>query len=119
MKVESFAIGETEVTRGQYAIFVKQTRRQSPAHGCFTFGFNNVVFSSDVDEKVMDPQASWRNPGFEQTDEHPVTCVSWQDAKDYAAWLAHNTGRAYRLPSEAEWEYAARGQHIDLPLGQR
>jgi formylglycine-generating enzyme required for sulfatase activity len=107
VKVERFAIGETEVTRGQYAIFVKETRRQPTGQGCFKYGFNDVVYSSDV-EKAMDPQASWSNPGFEQTDEHPVTCVSWEDAKDYAAWLARKTGRAYRLPSEAEWEYATR-----------
>jgi formylglycine-generating enzyme required for sulfatase activity len=103
VKVASFAIGETEVTRGQYADFVEETRRQPPAQGCFTFGFSNIL-----DDKVVDPQASWRNPGFEQTDEHPATCVSWQDAKDYAAWLSSKTGRPYRLPSEAEWEYAAR-----------
>jgi sulfatase modifying factor 1 len=108
VRIESFAIGATEVTRGQYAVFVRDTRRPPPAHGCFLFGFNDVVFSTDVDEQVMDQKASWRNPGFQQTDKHPVTCVSWQDAKDYAEWLAHKTGRPYRLPSEAEWEYAAR-----------
>ena len=108
VKVESFAIGQMEVTRGQYAIFVKETQRQPPAQGCYTFGINNdVIFTNDV-EKLMDPHASWLNPGFDQTDEHPVTCVSWQDAKDYVTWLARKTGRAYRLPSEAEWEYAAR-----------
>lgn len=109
IKVTSFAIGETEVTRGQYAIFVKETQRE--AHGCFTFGFNHpasLVFSDQLTQEQMDPHASWRNPGFEQTDKHPVTCISWQDAKDYAQWLAHKTGRAYRLPSEAEWEYSAR-----------
>jgi len=113
VKVASFAIGETEVTRGQYAVFVKETRRPPPAHGCFTFGFSSIL-----DEQVMDPQASWRNPGFEQTDEHPVICISWQDAKDYAAWLSRKKGRAYRLPSEAEWEYAARaGSTSIFPWG--
>jgi formylglycine-generating enzyme required for sulfatase activity len=113
VKVESFAIGETEVTRGQYAIFVKETRRPPPAQGCFTFGFSGVT-----DEEALDPRASWRNPGFQQTDEHPVTCISWQDAKDYAAWLSHKTGKAYRLPSEAEWEYAARaGSTSIFPWG--
>lgn len=119
VKVETFAIGETEVTRGQYAVFVKETRRQLPARGCYTFGINNdVVFSSDAGEKLSDPHASWLNPGFEQTDEHPVTCVSWQDAQDYVSWLARKTGRAYRLPSEAEWEYAARaGSTSMFPWG--
>ena len=108
VRVDSFAIGATEVTRGQYAAFVRDTRRPPPAHGCFLFGFVDVGFSTDVTEKDMDHKASWRNPGFRQTDKHPVTCVSWQDAKDYAEWLTHKTGRHYRLPSEAEWEYAAR-----------
>lgn len=100
--VATFAIAETEVTRAQYAAFVKDTQRAATG-GCFTYGF-----SSFRDETVMDMNASWRNPGFEQTPEHPVVCISWQDASDYAAWLARKTGRPYRLPSEAEWEYAAR-----------
>lgn len=109
VEIASFAIGATEVTRRQYAIFVQETRRA--AHGCFTFGFNHpatLVFSDQLTAEQIDPRASWRDPGFAQTDDHPVTCVSWQDAKDYAAWLARKTGQAYRLPSEAEWEYAAR-----------
>ena len=109
VQIAPFAIGETEVTRGQYATFVKETRRQPPANGCFTFAINNtIVYSTDVTDQSMDPHASWRNPGFKQTDKHPVTCISWHDAADYAEWLAHKTGKPYRLPSEAEWEYAAR-----------
>ena len=108
VQVATFAIGQTEVTRRQYATFVKETRR--PANGCFTYGFGNPNLAnvSDVGPELMDRQASWRNPGFKQTDEHPVTCISWQDAKDYAAWLARKTGKPYRLPSEPEWEYAVR-----------
>lgn len=105
--VADFAIGASEVTRGQYAAFVKATHRPPPVHGCYQFGFNPVDVSAP-DASTMTPDGSWRNPGFPQTDDHPVTCISWQDASDYAAWLAKKTGKAYRLPSEAEWEYAAR-----------
>jgi formylglycine-generating enzyme len=108
VKVESFAIGTTEVTRGQYAVFVNETHRPLPTNGCFKFGFVDVLYSTDVSDKDIDRNASWRNPGFPQTDQHPVTCISWQDAKDYTEWLARKTGKAYRLPSEAEWEFAAR-----------
>jgi formylglycine-generating enzyme required for sulfatase activity len=102
VKVQSFAIGITEVTRAQYAAFVEKTQRRA-TQGCFTYGFSSIT-----DATTLDPQASWRNPGFAQAEDHPVVCVSWQDAKDYAAWLSRETGKSYRLPSEAEWEFAAR-----------
>ena len=51
----------------------------------------------------------WRNPGFIQTDQHPVVCVSWRNAQAYVKWLSRETGKTYRLLSEAEWEYVARG----------
>jgi formylglycine-generating enzyme required for sulfatase activity len=65
------------------------------------------------------PDSGWENPGFAQTGSHPVTCASWNDAKAYAAWLSKATGHRYRLPSAAEWEYAARaGAAAVLPWSE-
>jgi sulfatase modifying factor 1 len=57
---------------------------------------------------AAEPQASWKSPGFEQTDAHPVVCVSWHDAVAFCDWLSKKENVAYRLPSEAEWEFACR-----------
>ncbi len=95
--VKRFAAGKFEVTRGQYRAFAEGTGRHSD--GCFVW---------TGAEHVLDPRRDWRNPGYPQDDAHPVTCVSWEDASAYAAWLAQRTSRNYRLLSEAEWEYVAR-----------
>ena len=97
----AFAMSRTAITRGEYAGFVTATHRPDPP-SC-------GVFNAKLDNWAPQPGYSWRNTGFPQTDDDPAACISWQDAHDYAAWLAQRTGKPYRLPSEEEWEYAARG----------
>ncbi len=92
------ALMQAEVTRAQYAAFVAETHYQ-PEGGCYAW--SGMEFKTD-------PQGAWNQVGFPQTDSHPVVCLSWYDASAYAQWLSKRTGRTYRLPSEAEWEYAAR-----------
>jgi formylglycine-generating enzyme required for sulfatase activity len=96
-----FAIGRYPVTVGEYGAFVRDTGRTDVGL-CQTR-------RGTVGRYRLDPAGSWRDPGFEQTDRHPVVCVSVADAKAYAAWLSKKTGRVYRLPTVNEWEYAARG----------
>lgn len=92
------AVMQTEVTRGQFAVFVKEMGYR-PKSGCYTW---------KGDTLGDDPAATWEKPGFPQTDADPVVCVNWHDANAYVKWLGKRTGQPYRLLSEAEWEYAAR-----------
>jgi len=94
-----FAISKFEVTRGEYALFVRETGHVS--------GNRCVVWTGARGGEAVDGK-SWQDPNFAQNDDHPVVCISWNDANDYVSWLRKKAGRPYRLLSEAEWEYAAR-----------
>lgn len=100
----SFAMSTSPVTLQDFGQFVAATGRDM--QGCDTY---------DGAWKHR-PADSWEHTGFAQTAAHPVTCVSWSDAKAYANWLSTKTGQRYRLPSASEWEYAARAGAETPPL---
>jgi len=103
-----FAVGKYEVTRGQFADFVSATNHDN-GESCRT---------REEGEWQERRERSWRQPGFEQTDDDPVVCVNWDDAAAYVAWLAKKTGKRYSLLSEARWEYMARaGSQSRYPFG--
>ena len=96
------ALGRYEITRAEFDRYV--TERPSdedvPTH-CWTY--ENV----GVEHRWARRAATWINPGFYQDDSHPVTCVNWSDASQYAEWLSKTTGKRYRLPTLSEWESVA------------
>ena len=104
---KSFYLGAYAVTKGQFAKFVAETKYQTDAEkdGKGSLGLD------PAGKGETKPEYTWRNPGMtgnQQNDNHPVVAVSWNDAQAFCAWLSKSEGRKYRLPTEAEWEYACR-----------
>ena len=112
--------GEQEVTVGQFKQFVLETKYQTDGErdGKGAYGINEA---GKIEE--MHAKFTWKSPGFVQTDDHPVVDVSWKDAKAFCNWLSEKEKKTYRLPTEAEWEYACRAgtktayAHGDDPEG--
>ncbi len=116
-----YYLGSHEVTIGEFGQFVqaKGYKTEAERDGEGGWGWNEATGKLEG----RDPKYTWQSTGWKQTDAHPVVNVSWNDAVAFCAWLSQKDGRKYRLPTEAEWEYACRAgtttmyQHGDDPEG--
>jgi formylglycine-generating enzyme required for sulfatase activity len=111
-----FALGRYTVTVAEFGRFVAATNFQTEAERNPDEGI--ATLNAKKNEWGWSKGKSWRDPGSAQAGNHPVVGVSWNDAVAYVKWLSEKTGKPYRLPSEAEWEYAARaGTTTRYPWG--
>jgi formylglycine-generating enzyme required for sulfatase activity len=102
VQLSHYALGRFPVTVGEFRRFIEATGYVTEAEqGGGAWVWNRGHPGNKVD-------ASWHNPYMDQDDNHPVICISWNDAKAYCDWLSEETGQPYGLLSEVQWEYACR-----------
>jgi formylglycine-generating enzyme required for sulfatase activity len=103
---KDFYMGAYPVTVGEFGQFVEDAGYKTDAErdGKGGWGYNPARKRHEGPK----PQYSWRATGWKQTRQHPVVNVSWNDAVAFCRWLSKKEGKTYRLPTEAEWEYACR-----------
>jgi len=101
-----FYFGKNEVTVGQFRRFVRDSGYKTEAEKDGEGGWGYNAATGKCEGRRF--QYHWQNPGFPQADDHPVLDVTWNDAIAFCAWLSRKEGKTYRLPTEAEWEYACR-----------
>ncbi len=105
--LDEFHIGTHPVTNAEYARFVKETGHPSPAIRALPLMVSGPV---EADFRALASKYFWNNgTPPEGRDHHPVTLIGFEDANAYCMWLAGKTNKPVRLPTEAEWEKAARG----------
>jgi formylglycine-generating enzyme required for sulfatase activity len=102
-----FYMGVHEVTIGQFKRFVAETGFQTEPERDGTGGYG-VDLKTKAWSTGRETRYNWRNTGFPQGDDHPVVNITWADAVAFCDWLGKKEGKKYRLPTEAEWEYACR-----------
>lgn len=100
-----FYLGQHEVTVGQFRAFVDDSGYKTDAEKDGKGGFG---FDPKTNTFSQKQEYTWRNPGFQQTNDHPVVNVSWNDAAAFCDWLSRKESQRYRLPTEAQWEYGCR-----------
>jgi formylglycine-generating enzyme required for sulfatase activity len=103
VSINAFQMGKYSVTVAEFRKFAEDTGF-NPEATC-----NDFMDSQGLKGPTYIGSGRWDKNRFSYSDYQPVTCISWQDAKAYAKWLNEKTGQEYRLPTEQEWEYSAKG----------